>query len=61
MIIVLHHLRDGPCQRLAWDPAIIGLGISFTNVGEQIFAGESHFDFPLNLVLRGACHLMVIH
>jgi hypothetical protein len=47
MIRVEQHQHDGPCQRLAWDPRITGLGISLTDGDEWIFAGGSHFDFPL--------------
>jgi hypothetical protein len=47
MIRVEQHQHDGPCQRLAWDPGITGLGISLTDGDERMFAGGSHFDFPL--------------
>jgi hypothetical protein len=30
MIRVEQHQHDVPCQRLAWDPGITGLGISLT-------------------------------
>jgi hypothetical protein len=49
MIRVEQHQHDGPCQRLAWDPGITGLGISLTDGDERTFAGGSHFDFPLSL------------
>ena len=48
MIRVEQHQHDGPCQRLAWDPGITGLGILLTDGDEQTFAGGSHFDFPLS-------------
>jgi hypothetical protein len=48
MIRVEQHWHDGPCQRLAWDPMITGLGISLTDGDERAFAGGSHFDFPLS-------------
>jgi hypothetical protein len=48
MIRVEQHQHDCPCQRLAWDPGITGLGISLTNGDKRMFAGGSHFDFPLS-------------
>jgi hypothetical protein len=48
MIKVEKHKHDGPCQRLAWDPGIIGLGISLTDGDEWMFARGSHFDFTLS-------------
>jgi len=48
MIRVEQHWHDGPCQRLARDPGIIGLGISLTDGDERAFAEGSHFDFPLS-------------
>jgi len=47
MIRVEQHQHDGPCQRLAWDPGIRRLGISLTARDKWMFAGGSHFDFPL--------------
>jgi hypothetical protein len=58
MIKVVQRQRDGPCQRLAWDPGITGLGISLTDGGEWIFAGESHFDFPLSFSIGGSTSLV---
>jgi hypothetical protein len=60
MITVVQHPCDGPCQRLAWEPGITGLGISLTDGDEWIFAGGSHFDFPVSFSIRGARHLSVI-
>jgi hypothetical protein len=48
MIRVEKHRHDHPCQRLAWDPGITGPDISLTDGEEQMFAGGSHFDFPLS-------------
>jgi hypothetical protein len=48
MIRVEQHQHDGPCQRLAWDPGITGLGISLIDGDERTFARGSHFDFPLS-------------
>jgi hypothetical protein len=48
MIRVEQYHHDGPCQRLAWDPGITGLGISLTGGDERTFAGGSHLDFPLS-------------
>jgi hypothetical protein len=53
MIIVVQHQHDGTCHRLAWDPGVTGLGISLTNGGEWVFAGESHFDFVLSFSIDG--------
>jgi hypothetical protein len=58
MIKVVQRQRDGPYQRLAWDPGIAGLGISLTNRGEWIFTGESHFDFPLSFSIGGSTPLV---
>jgi hypothetical protein len=38
MIRVEKHWHDGPCQRLARDPGITGLGISLTDGDEWAFA-----------------------
>jgi hypothetical protein len=48
MIRVEKHQHDGPYQRLAWDPEIIGLVISLTDGDEQTFVGGSQFYFPLS-------------
>jgi hypothetical protein len=48
MIRVEQHQHDDPCQRLAWDPGITRLGISFTDGDKQTFAGGRHFDFPVS-------------
>jgi hypothetical protein len=48
MIKVEQHQHDGPCQILAWDLEITGLGISLTGGDERTFAGGSHLDFPLS-------------
>ena len=53
IITVTQHLCDGPCQRLAWDPGITGLGISLTDGDEWIFVGGSHFDFPVSFSIGG--------
>jgi hypothetical protein len=58
MIRVVQCQRDGPFQRLAWDPGITGLGISLTDGGEWIFAGENHFDFPLSFSFGGSTSLV---
>jgi hypothetical protein len=58
MIGVIQHPRDGPCQRLAWDPRIIGLGISSTNGDEWILAGGSHFDFPVSFSIGGSVNVL---
>jgi hypothetical protein len=58
MIRVVQRQRDGPFQRLAWDPGISGLGISLTDGGEWIFAGENHFDFPLSFSFGGSTSLV---
>jgi hypothetical protein len=57
MIRVVQRQHDGPFQRLAWDPGITGMGISFTDRGEWFFAGENHFDFPLSLNIGGSTSL----
>jgi hypothetical protein len=61
MITVVKHPCDGPYQRLAWDPGITGLGISLIERDEWIFAGGSHFDFPLSFSIGGSTSLVVIH
>jgi hypothetical protein len=48
MAKVVQHQHDGPFRRLAWDPGIIGLGISLTDRDEWIFAGGNHSNFPLS-------------
>ena len=48
MIRVEQHRHDGPCQRLAWDPGITGLGSSLNDGDEWTFVGGSHFDFTLS-------------
>jgi hypothetical protein len=48
MIRVVQRPLHGPCQRLAWDPGITGLGISLTDGDEWIFVGGSYFDFPVS-------------
>ena len=58
MIIVVQRLCGGPCQRLAWDPRITGLGISLTEGDEWIFAGASHFDFPVRFIIVGSTSLV---
>jgi hypothetical protein len=58
MIRVVQRQRDGPFQRLAWDPGITGLGISLTDGGEWILAGENHFDFPLSFSFEGSMSLV---
>jgi hypothetical protein len=46
MIRVVQHSCDGPCQRLAWDPGITGLGISLTDGDEWItLQGEVTLTF----------------
>jgi hypothetical protein len=58
MITVVQCPCDGPCQRLAWDPGITGLGISLTDGDEWIFAGGGHFDFPMSFNIRGSTSLV---
>jgi hypothetical protein len=58
MIRVVQCPRGGPCQRLAWDPGITGLGISLTNGDEWIFARASHFDFPVSFSIGGSTSLV---
>jgi hypothetical protein len=58
MIIVVQCLCDGPCQRLAWDPGITGLGISLTDGDEWIFIGGIHFDFPVSFSIGGSMSLV---
>jgi hypothetical protein len=58
MIRVEQHQHDGPCQRLAWDPGITGLGISLTDGDEWTFAGGSHFDFPLSFSIGESMSLV---
>jgi hypothetical protein len=48
MIKVEQYQHDGPCQSLAWEPGITGLGISLTDGDECNFAGGCHFGFPLS-------------
>jgi hypothetical protein len=60
MIRVVQCQHDGSYQRLAWDPRITGLGLSLTDGGEWIFAGESHFDFPLSFIIGGIMSLVCV-
>jgi hypothetical protein len=59
MIRVEQHQHDGPCQRLAWDLGITGLGISLTDGDNQMFAGGSHFDYPLSFNIGESMSLVV--
>jgi hypothetical protein len=58
MITVVQRLCNGRCQRLAWDPRITRLGISLTDGYEWIFAGGSHFDFPVSFSIGGSTSLV---
>jgi hypothetical protein len=58
MIRVEQHQYDGPCQRLAWDPGITGLVISLTDGDERMFAGGSHFVFPLSFSIGESTSLV---
>jgi hypothetical protein len=58
MIRVEQHQHDGPCQRLAWDPGITGLGISLTGGDEWTFAGGSPLDFPLSFSIGESTSLV---
>jgi hypothetical protein len=58
MIRVVQRQHDGPCQRLAWDPWITGLGISLSDGDECIFAGGSHFDFPTSFSIGGSTSIV---
>jgi hypothetical protein len=53
MIRVEQHQHDGPCQRLAWDPGITGLGISLTDGDERTFAGGKSLCFPIEFQYWG--------
>ena len=57
MIRLEEHRHDGPCQRLAWDPGIVGPNISLNDGEERMFAGGSHFDFPLSFSIRESTSL----
>jgi hypothetical protein len=57
MIRVVRRQHGDLGQRLAWDPGIVGLSISFTDGGKWVLAGESHFDFPLSFSIEGSTSL----
>jgi hypothetical protein len=44
-------------QRLAWDPGIVGLGISLIHRREWTIAGESYSNFPLSFSVERSAPL----
>jgi hypothetical protein len=58
MIRVMQRPCDDPCQRLAWDPKITGMGFSLIYGDEWIFAGGSHFEFPVSFNIGGSTSLV---
>ena len=57
MVRVMQRQRGDLWQRLAWDPGIAWLSISFTDGGEWTLTGESYFDFPFSFIAEESTSL----
>jgi hypothetical protein len=57
MVRLVQHQHGDPWQKLAWDPRIAGLRISFTDGVEWTLIGEISFGFPLSFIVEESMSL----